>query len=107
MITIMDRDLSPAGSLGLNVGRADHLGPLLSLGGDEITEVGRRARKHQELVMPGLVPGIHVVAVSPQERRGWRVIGEQKRRVLRTAKPGQDEETVNRASSPVGLHWLP
>jgi hypothetical protein len=24
-----------------------------------------------ELVMPGLVPGIHVLPIAPQERRGW------------------------------------
>jgi hypothetical protein len=26
-----------------------------------------------EFVMPGLVPGIHVLADTPQERRGWHL----------------------------------
>ena len=32
--------------LELDVGRPDHLAPLLRLVGDELAEVGRRARKH-------------------------------------------------------------
>jgi hypothetical protein len=33
------------GLFRLDVGRPDHLGPLLGLVGDELTELGRRARK--------------------------------------------------------------
>src|SRR5580692_10898757 len=33
-----------------------------------------------KFVMPGLVPGIHVLAAVKQERRGWPGIGERKRR---------------------------
>jgi hypothetical protein len=32
------------------------------------------------LVMPGLVPGIHVFKTSQKQRRGWPGIGERKRR---------------------------
>jgi len=32
------------------------------------------------LVMPGLVPGIYVLTVQQQARRGWPGIGERKRR---------------------------
>src|SRR5262245_54398196 len=35
------------GSLRLDVGRPDHLGPLLGLVGDELAEVGGRARKRR------------------------------------------------------------
>src|SRR4051812_2030284 len=31
-------------SVGLDIGRADHLGPLLGFDGDQLAEVGRRAR---------------------------------------------------------------
>src|SRR5262249_44724740 len=34
-------------SLGLDVGRADHLAPLLGVLGDELTKIGRRARKRR------------------------------------------------------------
>src|SRR5262245_33063791 len=35
------------GSLWLDVGRPDHLGPLLSFFGDQLAEIGGRARKHR------------------------------------------------------------
>jgi hypothetical protein len=40
-----------------------------------VIEIGRF-----KFVMPGLVPGIHVLAVVKQERRGWPGIGERERR---------------------------
>jgi hypothetical protein len=36
-----------AGSLRLDVGRADHFGPLFGFVGDELAEVGGRAWKHR------------------------------------------------------------
>jgi hypothetical protein len=39
----------------------------------------RRARG-KKLVMPGFVPGIHVLAAVAQERRGSPGLGERKRR---------------------------
>ena len=38
-------NVQPRGSLRRDVGRADHLGPLLGIVGDELAEVGRRTLK--------------------------------------------------------------
>jgi hypothetical protein len=42
----MERHLRFTGSLRLDVGRTDHLAPLLGFIGEQLAEVGRRARKH-------------------------------------------------------------
>jgi hypothetical protein len=45
-----------------------------------------------KLVMPGLVPGIHVLSALKQERRGWPGKASGSDAVLRTAMPGHDEK---------------
>jgi len=46
---------------------ADPVAPPQSLTENAANEMGAKAK----LVMPGLVPGIHVLASLEQERRGW------------------------------------
>ncbi|MGN6310402.1 MAG: hypothetical protein ACTHNN_12700 [Xanthobacteraceae bacterium] len=43
------------------------------------------------IVMPGLVPGIHVLTTPAKEDVDGRDIGERSDAVLRTAMPGHDE----------------
>jgi hypothetical protein len=47
-----------------------------------------------KLVMPGLVPGIHVLSALKQGRRGWPGKASGSDAVLRTAMPGHDEKRL-------------
>ena len=61
--------------------------------------VGKRTAYRCRSVMPGLVPGIHVLSdASQQGRRGWP--GQQaERRCIRTAMPGHDERLIEAFSA--------
>ena len=49
-----------------------------------------------KLVMPGLVPGIHILASLKQEGRGWPGMASGGDALLRTAMPGHDEKENRR-----------
>jgi hypothetical protein len=49
--------------------------------------------------MPGLVPGIHVLA--PKYVVDGRIIGERSDAVLQTAMPGHDEHVLKRLAAKV------
>src|SRR5262245_12006711 len=66
------------GLLRLDVGRPNHLAPLLGFVGDELAEVGRRANKHRaaEVSKPRLQPrigntGVNLL-VKLLDNVGWR-----------------------------------
>src|SRR3979411_2104660 len=47
-----------------------------------------------KLVMPGLVPGIHVLSALKQERRGWPGKASGSDAVLRTAMPAMTKKRI-------------
>src|SRR5262245_40788040 len=67
------------GSLRLDAGQLDHLAPLLGVVGDELTELGRRARKHRaaEVDKACFQPGIGEARIDLDVElvndSGWRV----------------------------------
>ncbi len=73
-------------SLRLDMGRADHLGPLLGFIGDELAEVGGRARKGRtaKLGKPGLQLGIGKPCID----LAIDLVDDFRGRVLRRTKAG-------------------
>src|SRR5262249_17439798 len=77
--TLRNIRLCEAGSLRLDAGQLDHLAPLLGVVGDELTELGRRARKHRaaEVDKACFQPGIGGARIDPDvelvNESGWRV----------------------------------
>src|SRR5262249_46714520 len=62
--------MSRAGLLRLDVGGPDHLAPLLGLVGDELAEVGGRAREHVASPAARPVP----MTYAPASRASWVAI---------------------------------
>src|SRR5262249_50307684 len=76
---VMEYWPSSLGSLCLDIGSPDHLAPLLGVVGDQLTELGRRARKHRaaEVDKACFQPGIGEARIDLDvelvNETGWRV----------------------------------